>query len=176
MKVNTDICSFASSVFSWPPIFDIARVSFRSFSSAVLFTSRRFFTIFFWRQVSRSLRGIAKANVLCCFPVRSTARSKKRKLKNKEREREEQKCANAPADGGNKAFRMVEGRIIFVPSATVFREDNAPWVPQSRMQPTQKTRLGLLYCDSLLSTRLSVSTSPDLYFRLLAITWKSQRV
>lgn len=54
-----------------------------------------------------------------------------------------QKCAKGSA-GGNKAFRRGRRGIIFVPSASVFRRNNAPWVPQSRMQPTQKTRLGLL--------------------------------
>jgi len=39
----------------------------------------------------RTLRDIAKANVLCCFPVRSTARNEKRKRK-REREREKQMC------------------------------------------------------------------------------------
>lgn len=33
--------------------------------------------------------------------------------------------------------------IIFVSSAVVFREDNAPWEPQSWVQPTQKTRPGI---------------------------------
>lgn len=57
-----------------------------------------------------------------------------------------------------------DGRIIFVSSAAVFRGDNAAWEPQSWMQPTQKTRLGLLYNDSLLfyhaylSLRLRVHT------------------
>lgn len=60
-----------------------------------------------------------------------------------------QKCAKGSTGraGGNKAFRRRAGErrgIIFVPSATVFRGNNALWVPQSRMQPTQKTRLGLL--------------------------------
>lgn len=59
--------------------------------------------------------------------------------------------------GGNKAFREAtewgggggrvggggERGIIFVSSAVVFREDNAPWEPQSWVQPTQKTRPGI---------------------------------
>ena len=64
-----------------------------------------------------------------------------------------------------------DGRIIFVSSVAVFRGDNAAWEPQSWMQPTQKTRLGLLYNDSLLfyhaylSLRLRVHTfvRPYLY-------------
>lgn len=47
-------------------------------------------------------------------------------------------------NGGRRRRRGGEERgIIFVSSAVVFREDNAPWEPQSWVQPTQKTRPGI---------------------------------
>lgn len=118
----------------------------------------------------RSLRDNAKANsVSVAFQLFGSTARAKRKRKSRERDRNARK--NAPADATEEIKHFGRWGIIFVPSATVFRGDNASWVPQSRMQPTQKTRLGLLYRDSLLSLlaclslRFWIRTSA--YLRLL---------
>lgn len=50
---------------------------------------------------------------------------------------------NGGRGGGGRVGGGGERGIIFVSSAVVFREDNAPWEPQSWVQPTQKTRPGI---------------------------------